>query len=812
MDPNGGRDKHVTGGGKGVQKRGDGLGTGPVGRSDGYAGRGGSTGGGGNRAVGGGTRMSPKTAIIILVIMALLGGGGGGAALLGGDSGSDTTNTSTNTTNTGTDTSGVTSSQTGGSASSLLGMLTGFTGSNNVSTGWDEGTNNTGKLSRQVASGARAKRTEILGNGQDTITIMVYMCGTDLESRAGMASNDIAEMCAATLSNKINILIYTGGCKAWKTTGISNDVNQIYKVSSGRLERLVSDDGAKVMTDPATLTAFIKWCSENYPANRNDLIFWDHGGGSISGYGYDEKFASKGSMSLSGINKALKDSGMTFDFIGFDACLMATLETALMTSNYADYLIASEETEPGIGWYYTDWLNSLSQNTSQDTLDIGKNIVDGFVDKCAEKCQGQKTTLSVIDLAEISATVPSKLSAFSTDTAELIKGDNYKQVSDARVNTREFATSSKIDQIDLVNFANQIGTDEAKALSSALLSSVKYNRTSSNMTNAYGVSIYFPYRRASKVDSQVNIYNEIGMGGEYSQCIKSFAGMETSGQISTGGSSSPLGSLIGMTGGSGTTSGSDALSALLNAYLSGGRSIEGIDRANTDYMNDESAFDAESASEYIAANQFSSDALVWETNEEGQHIMAIADDKWALIQSLQVNMFYDDGAGYIDLGLDNTYEFTEDGRLIGDTDNTWLSIDGQPVAYYYETTIQDGDNYTITGRVPVLVNGDRANLIIVFDNEHPYGYIAGARYDYVDGETETVAKSMTELEVGDTIDFICDYYTYDGKYQDSYFLGDQMTYKEGLEISNTDVGGDTQITYLLTDIYNQEYWTPVVPK
>ena len=40
MDPDGGRDKHVTGGGKGVGKRGDGLGTGPVGRSDGYAGRG----------------------------------------------------------------------------------------------------------------------------------------------------------------------------------------------------------------------------------------------------------------------------------------------------------------------------------------------------------------------------------------------------------------------------------------------------------------------------------------------------------------------------------------------------------------------------------------------------------------------------------------------------------------------------------------------------------------------------------------------------------------------------------------------------
>ena len=27
---------------------------------------------------------------------------------------------------------------------------------------------------------------------------------------------------------------------------------------------------------------------------------------------------------------------------------------------YADYMIASEETEPGIGWYYTGWLTALS--------------------------------------------------------------------------------------------------------------------------------------------------------------------------------------------------------------------------------------------------------------------------------------------------------------------------------------------------------------------------------------------------------------------------------------------------------------------
>lgn len=43
-----------------------------------------------------------------------------------------------------------------------------------------------------------------------------------------------------------------------------------------------------------------------------------------------------------------------FAFIGFDACLMATVETANMLVPHADYMFASEETEPGYGWDYTE--------------------------------------------------------------------------------------------------------------------------------------------------------------------------------------------------------------------------------------------------------------------------------------------------------------------------------------------------------------------------------------------------------------------------------------------------------------------------
>ncbi|MBO6162635.1 MAG: peptidase C11 [Eubacterium sp.] len=796
MEPNSHKKpKNITGTAGPVKRRGEGLNTGPVGRQDGYAGRQTSSGrqSGSGRASGGG-----KGGILAIIIALLLGGGGGLTALLSGggsDSGSG---------------SGGSSSSGGGGSSIVSTLLGGFGGNaSSAASSWLSGLNNTGKLNTEVDSAAAPKRTVIKGNSQDVVTIMVYMCGTDLESRSGMATNDMREMAQASLNKNINIIIYTGGCKGWKTNGISSSTNQIYKIQDGQLAQIVADAGDKPMTDPATLTEFIKFCAQHYPADRNELIFWDHGGGSLSGFGYDEVHKNSGSMNLSQMNQALKDSGVKFDFIGFDACLMATLETAVMTSNYADYLIASEETEPGIGWYYTDWLNELSRNTSMPTLEIGKNIVDGFVDECDRKCPGQKTTLSVVDLAELSATVPSRLSSFSSSTSALIKGDDYKKVSDARAGSREFS-SSGIDQVDLVNFAENVGTTEAKALSQTLLKCVKYNRTSSSMSNAYGLSVYFPYRKTGSVGTAVSNNNNIGLGSEYSDCIKAFASLETGGQISAGGSGSPLGSLLGGAfGGSSGASGSDGISSLINAFLGGGRSVDGIDRANTDYMD---GMDVDSAAGYIAKHQFDTSALKWTTEADGTHTMSITQDNWKLIQDLQVNIFIDDGTGYVDLGLDNEYEFDSEGKLVGDTDGTWHALGDQVCAYYHVSEVKDSNGNTITtGRIPCYLDGVRAELIAVFDKDNPYGYIAGARYVYVNNETDTIAKSVDEVPYGTRIEFCADYYDYNGNYQNSYKIGKPFTYDKDTRLSYMYLSDKTKTTYLLTDIYNREYWTPSIP-
>ena len=571
------------------------------------------------------------------------------------------------------------------------------------------------------------------------------------------------------------------------------------------------------MTSPENLTEFIRYCNKNFPANRNNLIMWDHGGGSVSGYGYDETNAFGGSMDLAEIDKALTDAGVKFDFVGFDACLMATAETALMLNDHADYMIASEETEPGIGWYYTNWLTKLGKNTSMPTVEIGKNIIDDFVDTCAKKCRGQKTTLSIIDLAEFSNTVPEKLNSFAQSISQKLTDKEYKEVSDARYATREFAVSSKIDQVDLTHLALNLNNNEGKDLSEAIKNAVKYNRTSSDISNAYGVSIYFPYRKTSSVDTACNTYNKIGMDSEYSQCIKQFASLETAGQISAGGTSSPVPSLFDMLGSVTGSSGgnADMIGQLLDSFLGGtsDRTIAGLDSSNTAYMND-NALSADDTAEYISANYFDPTNLVWEQNSNGEYIMELPENQWDLVHTLDKNLFYDDGTGYVDMGLDNVFTFDDDGNLIADTDDTWVAINGQPVAYYHTDTTELGnDRYSISGYVPAYLNDERVNLIVVFDSENPNGYIAGASTDYKNNETDTVAKNMIELEAGDTLDFVCDYYDYSGTYSDSYYLGEQMTVSDNMEISNVSVGdGNLKISYCFTDIYNQTYWTEAINK
>ena len=222
------------------------------------------------------------------------------------------------------------------------------------------------------------------------------MIGSDLESDAACATEDINEMIESGIGDNVTVVLQTGGTKEWHNNKVTGGETQRFVIRNKEITEK-ENLGRTSMVDKSSVSDFITWAAGNCPADRYSLIFWNHGGGAAMGFGYDEYFTDDELM-LDDVAWALKDAGIHMDFIGFDACLMAGIETAAAVSDYAGYLVASEETEPGGGWFYTDWLNALDDNPDMAAADICKMIADGYINNNEDDNWDVKT-MSVIDLS-----------------------------------------------------------------------------------------------------------------------------------------------------------------------------------------------------------------------------------------------------------------------------------------------------------------------------------------------------------------------------------------------------------------------------
>lgn len=619
----------------------------------------------------------------------------------------------------------------------------------------------------------RPKRTEINGS-DDQFTIMVYICGTDLESNYGAATADILEMCEADINDNVNILLYTGGTGEWQNGLISSETNQIWQVVHEGIVCVEEDLGARPMTDPATLSGFVSYCGENYPANRNVLIMWDHGGGALYGYGIDENFGGS-SMQINEIDSALESTGVKFDFIGFDACLMATVETACMAEHHADYMIGSEEVEPGAGWFYTDWLNLICGNPSAPTEEIGRVIVDSYIQACREENANDECTLSIVDLTEM-ANVYNALCTFAANAKEQLDGNHFNVVSHSVSNTKSFGDDS-YDTIDLMHFAQNCEIEGSAELVDAVDGAVAYAAASGNISNANGMTIYVPYNDIDSFESMLEVYRDIGLEGEYTEFISTFANIVVGGQEYIG-SNTPVEALDG-------GSGPD-----VRPDFSGWFECSWFDE---DYVNgyadsyEETAYDGEE--------------LIVESRGD-YFALALSDEDWEIISDIEMQLFYDDGEGYIDLGTDNYFEVDDDGALMADYDGLWFTLGDQIVPLYVSTT-ED----SVEGYIPCELNGEYVNLVVRWDEEGT-GIIEGAVRFYENGMS---MKGLIPVEDGDTIQLLCDYYTYDGEYDDEYNLDEPFEYDSSVGIEYAPSGeGEYLLYYCLTDIYNNTYYVEPV--
>ena len=230
----------------------------------------------------------------------------------------------------------------------------------------------------------------------DGRTLFIYMCGSNLETKQGLAGKNIDEIIAADAGD-LNIVIQTGGAKTWRSHGISNTAAQRYEIKNGELV-LLDTLSQLNMGQSETLSEFLKWGQEKYRTKNNMLILWDHGGGSAKGVCFDENY-SFDALTLAELKSAFENVGLytKFDIIGFDACLMATIETADYIKDFARYLVASEEIVPSGGWDYKAVVESYS--SKEDPTEVGKDICDSFMAKCEKSKKADISTLSVIDLS-----------------------------------------------------------------------------------------------------------------------------------------------------------------------------------------------------------------------------------------------------------------------------------------------------------------------------------------------------------------------------------------------------------------------------
>ena len=331
-------------------------------------------------------------------------------------------------------------------------------------------------------------------------TILVYIVGSNLESQAGCASTDIQEMLSSGLdADKCNLVIYTGGSKSWDLD-IPSDCNTVWTMTEdgSSLEMTAATEQSVNMGDPAAFLDFLCFGYNYFPAEHYGLICWDHGGGPLYGYGNDELYGYD-CLTMEELGSALSQSPFAqekLDFVGFDACLMASLEVADLFSGYADYMIASEETEPGSGWDYS-FLAAL--NESPDMEALAQRILESYETSIKTSRWRPEYTLSCLDLGKIGALNESLEGLYAALIQTLLDG-GYSGIAQSRNDTKRFALSavaSLSESYDLVDLGSLLSNlDESYAAQAqdalACLEDVVVGQVT-NLENVTGLSMYFPY-------------------------------------------------------------------------------------------------------------------------------------------------------------------------------------------------------------------------------------------------------------------------------------------------------------------------------
>ncbi len=594
----------------------------------------------------------------------------------------------------------------------------------------------------------------------DVWTVMIYLNGSDLESENGEATRNLQSLLSVHIPDNIRVLVYTGGTKDWDYSGIDASQNQIWLVQDGGLV-LLQDMGKKSIGLSATLAEFLTFGQTCAPYDKKALILWDHGGGSVMGFGSDEWFGYDG-LYLYELADAMEASydGTPFDLIGFDACLMASVETASVLAPYARTMVASEEVEPGGGWDYRSAFNQLSLKPEMTGEELGISITDSYYDKYKYTPTEGYITCSVIDLEKLPV-LEQSLGDFSEGlSGAIVQPTSMQTLSSARQNAESYGDDggSSFDMIDLYSFVEQqpsADVSAAEALKTAIEDAVVYEVSGSQRIYSYGLSVYFPFVEKDYFDYSLNIYEKLDFCPEYQQFIADFAACIT-------------------------------------------------DETYTAEVPEYTETDVFEVPDIGQDEDFS---------EVGSYYVELTDEQLDYLGYVYCTLgwYLDDGT-LIDLGDDSDLSYdAETNTIRDDFDGGWTGIGDQPVALYI---LEETEDYLLYN-IPILYNGQRAVIKCawVWDDtydENGYYVVNGV---FLTNDEYSVPDTRMEVTVavGDTVTPIYNTISAPDGYE-GYWEGTSITLgADGLSVELIWLpDGTYQYGFKFIDIYGYIHYSELV--
>ena len=356
-------------------------------------------------------------------------------------------------------------------------------------------------------------------------TVLVYLDGDN--NLEGAALDDLNEMEAAGSTADVHIVVqldridgYDGSNGNWTTCKRFYVTQDPSGYDSTIVSTELADLGEVNMGDPATLIDFAEWGRDNFPAEHYALVLWDHGNGwkrseeavwpksaapqdlepvadDPTGIGWDDTDGGDylTTPELRAAFQSIRSYyGANIDVVGLDACLMGMLEIDYELTPYADYLVASEETEPWDGWDYEASMTWLIAHPAATPEQLAQQVVTDYI---AFYGATSDTTQSAVDLAAIR---PGGLAGALHTLAHDLRSDlagHWFAVERVRDQVQDYYDA---DYIDLYHFAELLQSNsddptiqaDAQAVMDAIATAVAGEAHGSALPDSHGISIYFP--------------------------------------------------------------------------------------------------------------------------------------------------------------------------------------------------------------------------------------------------------------------------------------------------------------------------------